>query len=482
MRTLSRAILTVPILVALLLLMSPYFFGYIAQKQFNNQVQTLNQQSPYITITPDHYQRHWFSSTVDLVIDFHSPAGTDEQFHKSIAVEAIIKHGPLINVNAALHFAKGALIIQGTTPDFQGSLFYVINWNNRLITSAHIPKLTFNDSNGNTYIAKSVRFTTTFSALNHITHTLTLKNLSILTSSKQSTSTVAINNLMITSTRYQNKGLWLGTAEVFIGTVSLTNNTTKVIVGSLNKLTLNAFSSLNKDQTKLNSLFNFNGQSLTFLNKTVAPIVLSYGIQNVDVSSYKHFITVLEQSNSNTSNNHSTQDMALIKALSHIFESGFTMTINRLYIGLPKAIASSPISIHAQITFNPMDTLAAEGLAPASATGFMDMAPLLATTLIKTIHAKAKFSLPQNLIREGLVLHYANLLSNPNIKQDPIAKTPEALGDAAYTYLINNYMLLPNTDGSLETDITFDKNGALINGHKPALQLPTLTNNSGSTS
>ena len=66
------------------------------------------------------------------------------------------------------------------------------------------------------------------------------------------------------------------------------------------------------------------------------------------------------------------------------------------------------------------------------------------------MHATATLSLPQDLVKEGLALHYATLLANSGMKQKPPVQTPEALGDAAYNYLVTNHMFVPNTDGSLK--------------------------------
>ena len=473
MRSFPRFFVAILILVGLFLALAPYFAGEIAQQQFNNQLQTLNEQSPYITITPSNYQRHWFNSTAQLLIDIHSPKGSMAQFDKKITVDAIIKHGPLIKVNGGFYFAKGALIIESNTPDFEGALVYIVNWRNQLISSANIPFLKFTDSAGNMYTAQSVQFET---ALNnhHVVHTLILRNICIVTANKNPVS-LDLYNIMITSNKHQSNNLWLGNAEVFIGSGVLLNHTTQANIVSIDKLTLNALGSLSQDQTKLNSLFNLHVQSATFMTKTIEPITLNYGVQDVDINSYKNFMNILEQSKNTSINANPAQDMALLQSLAQVVESGLCISINRFYIGLPKTIASSPVDIHADIAFTPMDKLAAQGLTATSAAGFMGMAPMLATTLVKTMHATATLSLPQDLVKEGLALHYATLLANSGMKQKPPVQTPEALGDAAYNYLVTNHMFVPNTDGSLKIMIVFDKTGALINGQKPALQLPIPT-------
>ena len=474
MRTFPRFFVAILVLLALFFGLSPYFAGEIAEQQFNNQLQTLNGQSPYITITPSNYQRHWFNSTAQLTIDMHSPKGSPAQFDKKVTVNAIIKHGPLIKVNGGFYFAKGALIIESNTSDFEGSLVYIVNWRNQLITSANIPFLKFTDSAGNTYTAQSIQFETALTN-QHVVHTLILRNICILTAAKNPVS-LDLYDLMITSNKHQSNNLWLGNAEVFIGSGALINHTTQASIVSIEKLTLNALCSLSQDQTKLNSLFNLHVQSATFMTKTIEPLTLNYGVQGVDANSYKTFMNILEQSKgANTLSANPTQDMALLQSLAQVFEAGLNISVNRFYIGLHKAIASSPVDIHADIAFAPMDKLAAQGLTATSAAGFMGMAPMLATTLVKTMHANATLSLPQDLVKEGLALHYASFLTNSGMKQKPPIQTPEALGDAAYNYLVAHHMFLPNVDGSLKITLTFDKTGALINGQKPALQLPMPT-------
>jgi hypothetical protein len=155
-----------------------------------------------------------------------------------LSIDAIIKHGPLVAINGAIHFAKGAFIIKNDTPDFEGSLVYMVDWRNRLIASADVPFLKFNDSDGNVYTAQSVQFETTLAASHHIIHTLTFRNLCILIASKQPT-TLDLDNIMITSNKYQRHHLWLGTANIFIGSASLTNHVTQAIIGAFNQLTLN---------------------------------------------------------------------------------------------------------------------------------------------------------------------------------------------------------------------------------------------------
>jgi hypothetical protein len=274
---------------------------------------------------------------------------------------------------------------------------------------------------------------------------------------------------MITSNKYQHNNLWLGTLEFFVESGSLMNHATQTTIGSLKQLTLNALCSPGQDKTKLSSLFNLHIQSATFMKNTIEPIILNYGIQNINAKRYKNFMNLFEQSkNMGTLSSDPNQDMAVLQALAEVVESGFSITVNRFYMGLPSSIASSPLSVYADVTFDPMDNLAAEGLAPSSAAGFMNMAPLLATTLIKTMHAHAELSLPQNLIKEGLVLHYA-----------AFTQQPEVLGDAAYTYLVTHHMLIPNGHDSVSINLSFDNSKPLINGQKPALQLPMPTQIAG---
>lgn len=463
MRPLSRITITTVALSILFFLIAPYFVGEVVHKQLDNQIQALNQKSPYVTITSINYQRHWFNSTARLLIDLHSPLGTTASFHKKLFVDAMIKHGPLVNIHGSLHAAKGALIIESDTADFNGSLTYMVGWRNRLVTFANIPFLKFTDSNGNAYTAQSLQFNTTL-ASHHTNHTLTLRNLCILIASKQPTM-LDFDNIMVTSNNYQPNSPWLNTMELFVESGSLMNHVTQVSISSFKKLTLNALGSPSKDQKKLNFLFNLHTQSLTFMKNTIEPIILNYGIQNINADRYKNFMTLFEQAqNTAALNSDPNQAMALLQSFAQVVESGLSITINRLYIGLPKNLASSPLSMHANITFDPMDQLAAEGLAPPSAAGFMGMAPLLATTLIKTMHASAELSLPQSLIKEGLVLRYATLTPKP-----------EVFGDAAYTYLVTHHMLIPNGTDSVNITFNLDQNKILINGEKPALQLPMPT-------
>lgn len=463
MRPLSRIITTIVTLAALFFLASPYFIGEVAQKQLDNQIQGLNQKSPYITITLLNYQHRWFNSTARLLIDFHSPKEVTTPFHKKIFVDAIIKNGPLINIHGSLHVAKGALIIESDTADFDGSLTYMVDWRNRLITFANIPFLKFTDSNGNVYTTQSLQFNTTL-AFHHLSHTLTFRDLCILIASKQPIM-LDLDNVMVTSNRYQPNTPWLNTMEFFIESGSLMNHVTQVSMGHFKKLTLNALCSPSKAQKELNFLFNLHIQSLTFMKNTIKPIILNYGIQNINADRYKNFMTLFEQAqNTAALNSDPNQAMNLLQSLAQIVESGLSITINRFYLGLPKNLASSPLSMHGNITFDPMDQLAAEGLTPPSAAGFMGMAPLLATTLIKKLHASGELSLPQNLVREGLVLHYAALTPKP-----------EVFGDAAYTYLVTHRMLIPNGTDSVNIIFNFDQNKMLINGQKPALQLPMPT-------
>ncbi|PHQ79154.1 MAG: hypothetical protein COB66_07465 [Coxiella sp. (in: Bacteria)] len=523
MRKLVYTLLTLAVIIVAALLVSPYFVGSAVQSQFQNQITALNKKSPYVTITADNYKRHWFESTADVNVNFHTPTGLGlpASFNKNMTFNAIVKNGPVFKTAGGFHTGKGALVIEGTTPQFKGSMSAIIKWNNKLDLEANIPTLTFTDSSQDKFTLTGITATTTHGSGNNMVHTVTLEKLNITTPKDQ---VMNVNDVKISADGATDQNLWLGTGSFSIDSITAGQemNGKTMAMGNLKNMTLRFNATTTDNGAKFNSDIALNIESVEAMGKTVKPITLSYGINGVNIKSYNGLAGTLKKMQDNGSLQHpsAAQTVALAQGLAGIIEPGFQVKLNKLYVGLPKSIASSPISAQAQVTLKPIDNLLQKIMGSATSAAaqresthstrdavisglthtqaqagsanaqnaqqmqmrLMQSLPMITGSLMKALNADGNASVPQNLLMQALTGHYTGILSKVAARGTPVSQTAPQLAKEAYDYLVSNKMMIPNSDGSVKSAFTFKDGKLLINGATPALKLPMPGTRSPATS
>ena len=486
-------------------LVSPYFLGSRAQEQFHDKIVTFNKTSPYssfVTIIPESYQRHWFSSDAQIKVIFHTPAnGAYQNVDKSFTYKATIKHGPLFfitkNGKASIHLGPGAIIIRGDTPEFNGLIAISLNWNNQLNIDANIPTLALKDSQNNSFTFHNLKFTTQPSANNNEKYTLLLPNFVAQINTASPAGIITIDNTKLTVNGHDDQGAWLGTNDFTIDTITanIKENGVEIPIVYMKNIAANMDINPTDDKTKLNSLLNFNIESLTAAGKTIKPITLSYEIDGVNAAAYRQLITSINKVQAITKMPSLPDMMSAVDATLKIIESGLILKVNKIYVGLPKNLASSPLSANAQLIIKPSATDLSQEITPItsaitptsakpgqqylqnSITINMNklISPLL-NRLTHSITASGHALIPESLVKQVLLKRYTEILMRMAARGKNVTQTPQDLANDAYDYLTSHNMLIANHDGSMKVHATFTNGDLLINGEKPALDLPNPGN------
>ena len=527
MRKFIYTILVLVIIVVAAFLISPYFLGSRAEQQFQDEIALFNKNplySSYVTITPENYQRHWFSSDATVKITFHAPSSTHDNFNESFTYNTIIKHGPLYvvshNGKTNMHFGAGAMIIKGDSADFNGIIAITAGWNNQLKVFADIPTLILKDSENNQLTFHDLTFNTQLLDHGNAAYTLELPKITANMNSDNADGSVTINNTKFVMKGRMSHSLWLGSGELtfadIVGGMAHQGATTPMI--SLKGFSTNFENDLSNDKTKFNSQLNLNIVSLSALGYTVKPITISFSSNDLNAQAYEQFSVALNkiQNAQLTASTPSTNDlMDAINALSKIIESGFTLELNKVYVGLPKNLASSPLSASAQLTVKPITDLSQKinmimsavnsikdqnktndvqqtrddllsdltnsHAAPGSAQAqehqqvqamIAKSIPMLLSSLVNSVVAHGEASIPVSLVKQALLQQYTEQLMHMAAHGQDVTQTPQDLATAAYKYLVTNKMLMPDNAGAVRTSFKFADGQLTINGEKPALDLP----------
>lgn len=490
MRKIIYTICILIILVIAAFLVSPYFLGGQAQENFHKQIAAFNKSSPYITITPESYQRHWFSSDAQVKINFHSPSLMgQEQFNKNYTYNVVIKHGPLFFLpqhgGSSVHWGAGAILIKGDSTDFDGVVAVDLNWNNKLNVFADIPHLVLHDTKGNDYTVTNLTFTTKTHGKN-TQYTLSIPTVSAQLAQEHQAQ-ASLKNFKIMANGHDVNALWVGNINLSIGniTAGLNESGAAIPIANVQNITTDAETTLSKDKTKINSTLNFNIDSVSAMGNVIKPITFSYSVNGIDFAAYQQLMQAAEtlQQSANTQAA-PQQGMQLADAAIKILENGFTVKLNKIYVGLPKELASSPLSASAQLDVKPTDNLAqqlttaltsAESQGHANAELEQQLAhslPQIMGSLTKAVSANGAAMLPQSLVKMALLHNYTNELMHMAAAGHNVSQTPQELTKAAYDYLTQNKMLIPNDDGSTKVAFTFRNGQLLVNGEEPAFNLP----------
>ena len=527
MRKLIYTILVLIIIVVAAFLVSPYFLGSRAQEQFHDEIALFNKTPPYssyITITPESYQRHWFSSDAQVKVTFHTPQSSHQHINKSFTYNAIIKHGPLFFISndgkSSLHMGAGAILIKGDTADFNGIIAVSLSWGDHLNVYADIPTLTLKDSQGNNFTFHNLKFTTKPGSNDQVVYKLLLPKFTAQVNTSKPAGTVNINNTKLVVSGREDKGAWLGTGNFTIANLAANINEKGVEapIANMKNFSASIDNNLTSDKTKLNSQLNLNIESLTAVGKTIKPITISYGVDGVNADAYRQFkvsIDKVQASQAATGSPSFKDAMSAVNAVLKIIESGLTFKVNKIYVGLPKNLASSPLSANAQLTVKPITNLSqkiaalvgaaarasqASGHQAASqsrdellsglthiqpqhgSTGSQQQrqmqlviakaTPILLGSLIHAVAANGQASIPESLVKQGLLQRYTEELMHMAAHGQNVTQTPQDLASDAYNYLTGHKMLIANNDGSMKIHFNFAKGELLINGEKPAFDLP----------
>jgi uncharacterized protein YdgA (DUF945 family) len=527
-----KTIYTFIILIVLVIaafLVSPYFLGGSAQKNFHDQIVAFNKKSPlsaYITITPESYNRHWFSSNAQVKVTFHTPANMGKPESVSYTYNAVIKHGPIYTVanngKTKVHWGAGAILLKGDSKDFDGIIIMSTKAGKDFNLFADIPNLVLSDGVGNTYTFHNLSFTTDEGANNNIKYSLSIPAINVDVKEGNPNASVTLNNLKLITNGHDNDSLWLGNANFSIDkiAVGLKEGDMAVPVSTVNNITTNVETNLTSDKTKVNTSLNLNLESLSVMGKTIKPITFSYSVEGIDANAYRQLKAVGDQIQAQLHNGQPTaqQGMEAVGAIVKLIENGLTFKINKVYVGLPKELASSPLSGQAQLTIKPVNDLmqklmGAIGSAAASQsksgqqamdnsrdqalsglTGvkpqahsdradaqqqmeqqLMHSMPAIGVALVQALSAGGKMSVPQSLVKQLLLERYTKMLIHLAARGENITQTPQDLATQAYNYLTTNKMLIPNEDGSMKVQFSFNEGKLLVNGENPAFDLPKPT-------
>ncbi len=501
MRKVIYSILGLVVIVVIAFLVSPYFIGSSAEETLHKQIAIFNKQIPYITISTSDYQKHWFDSDAKVKISFHPPRGSGlpQDLSKSLTFDAVIKHGPIFKITdsdgkSSFHFGRGALQIQGTSPTFQGNIGAILSATNDIDLNADIQKLVFHDNDGNSYILSGLTFATEPGTNNNKMHTLAI--ISVAVTDKQQAGSATFKNINLNADGHDDHDVWLGNGNFSIASINVLEGTDKPLA-DINNFSVRFKNDLSDDKTKLNSSIGLNVESATAMGKTLKPITFKYSINNIDAKAYQSLMSTIRdlQSNANIQKLSANQLMTLVKPVFSLVQAGFNFEVNKIFVGLPKEIASSPISANASVTLKPLgdafnrimqpllETVATSSSSdPKSLPAdkqreiqmkMMSSLPMLMSTLTKAITADGQINIPTSLINMALMQKYTSELASMAARGMQVTETPQQMAKKAYDYLIAQKMLVPNDKGDADMLKFSYKDGVLlINGQHPATNLP----------
>lgn len=491
MRKVIYSILGLVVIVVIAFLVSPYFIGSSAEETLHNQITIFNKQIPYITISTSDYQKHWFNSNAKVKIAFHPPKGSGlpQDLGKSLTFNAVIKHGPVFKITdsdgkSSFHFGRGALEIKGTSPTFQGNIEAVLSTTNEVDINADIQKLVFHDNNDNSYTLSGLTFATETGADNNKMHTLAIS--SLVVADKQQAGSATFKNINLNADGHDNHDVWLGNGNFSIASINVVEGVDKPLA-QINNFSVRFKNDLSDDKTKLNSSIGLNVESATAMGKTLKPITFKYSINDIDAKAYESLMSTIKELQSNADVQHLSmqQLMLLVKPVFSLIQAGFNFKINKIFVGLPKEIASSPISAHATVTLKPLGNVLDKIMQPildaSSAPGkqremqmkMMSSLPMLMGSLTKAVEADGQVNIPTSLINMALMQKYSSALARMAAHGMQVSETPQQMAKKAYDYLVAQKMLVPNDNGDADImKFSFKDGVLLINGQHPAINLP----------
>ncbi len=493
MRKLIYSLLAIMAIILTILFVAPYFIGKHVQQLALDNINVFNSTPPYsnyITVTTENYQRHWFSSDAQIKITLHTPAAASTKFNESYTYAATIKHGPLFfihrNNSSSVHWGAGAIVIDDHSTDFDGAFGALLPWHGQPNLFAHISTFLLHDPAGNTYSFNDILFDTQGSHHTAMQYTLSIAQLNAHIINAASSVAIEMHNIKFAMNGRQIQTVWLGSydfsAEKLL--IGLIAHGAKTPLAVIKNVTFNTGSHLTADKSKIDASFAFNIDSLDAMQKTIKPITLNYSVNGVDVRALQQPTSVQMQANNPT-----------LQTAIQVLQNGFTFKIDKLYLGLPKDLASSPLSAQAELTMKATDGMAkklnaiiAKAQSDASTVqaqpnnAYIEQAlPLVLQELKDVVIAKGQASIPQSFIEQGLLHLYTEQLIKLAAANANVIQTPQELAAQAYTYLTQNKMLIPNNDGSISLAFTFDQGQLLINGNKPAFDIPQPTLPSANT-
>ena len=290
MKSVIYTIIGLIIIVIAAFLVSPYFVGSKTHEGFSQLVAKINKEYPYVTVTLEDYQRHWFSSTAKVKVNLHLPKYIDpkQEVSKDITFDAVIKHGPIYlfgkNHSSDVKVGLGAFIITGSSPTFQGKIIGELGFNQKIDLFANIPLIAIQDqSDKATFEFHNTKLDTKEAANSNTMYTLTVNKITGKPNNANMDNGMAtLNNLKLTTTGHLSGHFWLGKSALTADSIVATLKESGKDVTVANVKDISANTSSANENGALNMHISINVASADVMGKTIKPITLSYGINGLD--------------------------------------------------------------------------------------------------------------------------------------------------------------------------------------------------------
>lgn len=442
MRKFSYFILGIILLFVAIFVITPYFIGAQLQKHVNQHIVKLEHQHPAISITVDHYNRHWFSSDINFTVNYRVPfifSGLRPGNPISLKFNAHIEHGPIISytVDGKKIHQLGNSAIFLTNPKMQGEIISIINWRHHIHTVFEVEHFT-HQSNTTSITIKNLNGYLDFNHMTqHIDYDIKIghfKNIASLLPNVHDAISTANSELKGSATKHD--GLWVGKTTFKRENTRLARNNTlavdvKDLTGTINS---------HIDDDRVGYQVHITAADVALAGQQLGALSFMANLNNVNAKIFSQLIdTTIRLHKQNTSLSDLAKAYQLIFSLT---EKGLTFNIQNFSLSLPD---SSPISLTASLQF----------IAAPQGTNFLNA--------LKYMSANAQLNIPREFVQQQLTEYFQNMLVKTNPKNSLSAN---ARAHQTIQQWINNQLVIPQND-SLHTSISIKEGNLLVNDKKP---------------
>ncbi|MCH9769522.1 MAG: YdgA family protein [Gammaproteobacteria bacterium] len=415
-------ILGIVIVIALALIISPYFVGKYAERNYIKIV-TKEFNSPRVKINLQSYQRGWFKSKLHFTIMLQTNNSTGNK-PGVFSINETIFHGPVIlqhtGHNLKIEIAKA--IIDSKSDDIQLNLIA-----NSRLDFANVLTTQFEIAAVKTpYADKTLQLKNVNGHLKYKLDTSKLKFTAAIEKLKMQNQAggglnneIILNNYQTNGDYQKHAGFWLGTDKINVGLAQFSNGEQTFKVYNLKTQ-----SSYNQVSNNTNIGFNLSAEKIDLPHESVGPAELDLSLDKLHTETLNTFLRT----------HHAA---SLMELLGH----GLRLNLTKLNLTTRDGVIS--ITGHALIP---------------NIKGSTDLFKVLSQARIAL-----NISAPQKLIHRQLLMYYQTLHRTTGIQAHNLAKRDLKI------WIANKILI--QKDLSLSVKASFVNGKLLVNGTSPNLKV-----------
>lgn len=446
MRKLAYFILGLILLFVIIFAFSPWLIGNRVQSYVAQTSQTIQQKYPGTSVEVVNYNKHWFSSDATFKVTYRVPllfSSLGRSNPITLTFNAHITHGPIVGYtrNGSRHhtLAKSAIVL--TSPNMQGNITVVANWNNSVNTIFDVERfksdlnqssLTLQNLMGHLDYAHGSQDLHYDVTIGQFIHTIT---------SAQGKDSVNTTNSKLKGTLSRQDDFWAGTLRISRDSVNVTRNNTLML--GVKNITADYSSKVHEGRADLHS--EVKAADVTFAGEQYGSLGYTASMLNADIPSLNKLIDAAKKLY--LSNDVSMGRMIAIYApLSNLVEKGLTLNVQNFKLDLPD---QDPITFTASIQFiqAPQDI------------NFLN--------IFNYMSATGNVSMPREFVLQQFTEFFQDILNKQHNTHDSASHQAQQALDE----WIANKMLIQKTKDLLEMQFSVKQGKLLINDHEPNFEL-----------